>query len=85
MILNVFRDCAKTCLTASALSLSMVLFLPHRPCKISYTVPLTSNIRILVIVIVAGDGVPNSTPPTSMNVKQNSPLPNNTSVITYGH
>ena len=47
--------------TAHSLSVE-ILFLPHRLFSISYTVPSTSNLfRILVIVILFGDGVPNAT------------------------
>ena len=54
------------CMTASAFSLSVeLLFFPHRPFNTSCTVPSTSNLsRILVIVTIVGGGggsVPNST------------------------
>ena len=50
-------------LTSSALSLTVeLLLLPHLPFNTSCTVPLTSNLsQILVIVTLVGVGVPNST------------------------
>ena len=46
----------------SGLLLMQLLFLPHRAFNTSCTVPSTTNLsRILVIVTLAGGGVPNST------------------------
>ena len=58
-----FGDHSKTCVAASAFSLSVELpFLPRRHFNKSCTVPSTSNLsRILVIVALVGGGVPNST------------------------
>ena len=58
-----FGDRAKTCVTASTLSLSVeFLFLPHRSFNTSCTVHSTLKLsQILVIVtLVGGGGVPNS-------------------------
>ena len=53
----------KNCMTASALSLSVeLLFLPHRHFNTYCTNPSTSNLsRILVIITLVCDSVPNST------------------------
>ena len=69
-------DRVKTCMTASALSLAAkVLFLPHLPFNTSCTVPSTSNLsRILVIVTLCG-GV----------LQQHYPLSDNTSINIYVH
>ena len=58
-----FGDHPKTCTTASALSLSVgLLYFPDRPFNTSCTVPSTSNLsRILIIVTLVGGGLPNST------------------------
>ena len=79
-----FGDRAETCMTASALSLSVeLLFLPHRPLNTSCTVPSTSNLsRIHVIVTLVGGGVPNS---NVIELQQHSPFSNNTSLTTYVH
>ena len=76
----------KSYMTASALSLSVeLLFLPCRPFNTSCTVPLTSNLsRILVIVTLVGGGV-QIQPSNVVELQQHSPLSNNTSVTTYVH
>ena len=79
-------DCAKTCMTASALSLSLErLFLPHRSFNISCTVPSTSNLsRILVTVTLVGM-VYQIQLSNVVELQQYSPLTNTTSAITYVH
>ena len=57
----------------------------HRPFNTSCTVPSTSNLsRILVIVTLVGSGVPNSNHQRRW-ISTHSPLSNNTSVTTYVH
>ena len=82
----VFGDRAKTCITASALSLSVeLLFLSHRPFNTSCIVPSTSNLsRILVIVTLVGGGVPNWTLQRHWS-SNHSPIVSNPSVTTYVH
>ena len=64
-----FWDRAKPCMTASAISLSVeLLFLPQRPFNISCTVPSTSNLsRILVILYPCWSWYIKLNPPTSLN------------------
>ena len=65
-----FGDRAKTCMTSTAILLSVeLLFLTQRPLNTSCTVPSTSNLsRILVIVFLVGGGVPNSTLQLMLNL-----------------
>ena len=81
-----FGDHAKTCMTASALSLLVeLLFLQHQSFNTYCTIPLISSLsQILVIVILVGGGVPNSILQRRC-FQQHSLLSNNTSVTTYVH
>ena len=79
-------DRAKTLISASALPLSVeLIFRKHRLFNSSWTVPSTSNLyRILVIVTLVGGGVPIQ-PSNVVELQQHSPLSNNVSVSTYVH
>ena len=62
-----------------------LLFLPHWPFNTSCTVPSTSNLfRILVIVTLVGD-VYQIQPSNAVELQEHSPLSNNTSITTYVH
>ena len=80
---NFFGDRPKTCMIAAVLSLSAeLLFLRRRPFNISCTVPSTSNLsRILVIItfLVVAYQIQSS----NVIELQHSPLSNNISVSTY--
>ena len=78
-----FGDRAKTCMTATALSLSVeLLFLPRRLFSTLCTVQSTSDLSWILVIVTHVGGVPNSTLQL-VELQQHYPLSNNTSVITF--
>ena len=72
--------------TPSGLLSVELLFLPHRPFNTSCTIPLTSNLSwILVIVSLSVVVVCQIQPSNVVELQKHSPLSNNTLVTTYVH
>ena len=79
-------DRAKTCMSASALSLSVeLLFLPHRPFNTSCTVPATSDLSPILVIVTLVGVVYQIQPSNVVELQKHSPLSNNTSVTIYVH